>query len=73
MLRRSAVDREERDFGRFLDLAACDGEPREAVLAEVERLVERGERLGIALRRADGGYALTVEVGWYFAVTTSAT
>lgn len=73
VLRRSTVDREERDFGGFLDRAACEGEAREAVLAEVGRLVERGERLGIALRRSEGGYAMTVEVGWYLAVSSSAT
>jgi SAM-dependent methyltransferase len=68
VLRRSQVDREEHDVGRFLDLAACEGEPRAAFLAEAERLVERGERAGIALRRSDGGYAMTFEVGWYLAV-----
>lgn len=68
VLRRSQVEREERDFGRFLDLAACEGEPRQAVLDEVEHLLSRGERAGIDLRRADGGYAITVEVGWYLAV-----
>jgi SAM-dependent methyltransferase len=68
VLRRSQVDREELDAGRYLDLAACEGEAREAFLAEAERLVESGERAGIALRRTDEGYAMTVEVGWYLAV-----
>jgi SAM-dependent methyltransferase len=68
VLRRSQVEREEHDVGRFLDLAACEGEPRAAFLAEAERLVELGERAGIALRRSDGGYAMTFEVGWYLAV-----
>jgi SAM-dependent methyltransferase len=68
VLRRSQVDREERDVGRFLDLAACEGEPRQVVLDEVERLVTRGERAGIALRRKEDGYAMTVEVGWYLTV-----
>lgn len=71
VLRRSQVDREEHDVGRFLDLAACEGEARGAFLAEAERLVERGERAGIALRRSNGGYAMTFEVGWYLAVKTA--
>jgi SAM-dependent methyltransferase len=71
VLRRSRVDREDHDLGRFLDLAACEGEPRAAFLAEAERLIGRGERAGIALRRSDGGYAMTFEVGWYLAVKTA--
>jgi SAM-dependent methyltransferase len=71
VLRRSQVDREELDVGRFLELAACEGEPRGAFLDEVERLLGRGERAGIALRRSNGGYAMTFEIGWYLAVKTA--
>lgn len=73
VLRRSQVDREERDVGRFLDQAACEGEARQAFLDEVERLLSRGERAGIDLRRSEEGYAMTVEVGWYLSVKPSAT
>jgi SAM-dependent methyltransferase len=68
VLRRSQVDREDRDVVVFLDHAACEGEARQAFLDEVERLVARGERAGIDLRRSGDGYAMTVEVGWYLAV-----
>jgi SAM-dependent methyltransferase len=68
VLRRSQVDREERDVGAFLDHAACEGEARQAFLDEVERLLTGGERAGINLRRSGEGYAMTVEVGWYLAV-----
>jgi len=68
VLSRFESSREERDLGRFLDLGACHGAPRAAVLEEVERLVEQGERAGIDLRRTAAGYALTVTVGFYLAV-----
>jgi SAM-dependent methyltransferase len=67
VLRRSEVDREDIEIESFLDLAVCEGAPRRAFLEEAARLVERGERAGIALRRSDGGYAMTFEVGWYLA------
>jgi SAM-dependent methyltransferase len=67
VLDRSETSREERDLDRFLDLGACHGPPREAVLQEVERLVERGDRAGIDLRRTPTGYAMTVSVGLYLA------
>jgi SAM-dependent methyltransferase len=72
VLRRSQPDREERDVGGFLDQAACEGEARQAFLAEVERLLSRGERAGIDLRRSGEGYAMTVEVGWYLSVKPTA-
>jgi ubiquinone/menaquinone biosynthesis C-methylase UbiE len=68
VLRRFETCREERDLARFLDLGACHGAPREAVCAEVERLVEQGESAGIDLRRTAAGYAMTVTVGSYLAV-----
>jgi ubiquinone/menaquinone biosynthesis C-methylase UbiE len=67
VLRRFETFREERDLDRFLDLGACHGAPREAVLQEVERLVEQGDRAGIDLRRTAEGYGLTVTVGFYLA------
>jgi SAM-dependent methyltransferase len=67
LLRRFETFREERDLDRFLDLGACHGAPREAVLQEVERLVEQGDRAGIDLRRTAEGYGLTVTVGFYLA------
>jgi SAM-dependent methyltransferase len=73
VLRRSQVDREELDVEAFLDWAACEGEGRRAFLDEAARLVERGERAGIALRRSGGGYAMTFEVGWYLAVKPART
>jgi SAM-dependent methyltransferase len=67
VLSRFETFREERDLDRFLDLGACHGAPREAVLQEVERLVEQGDRAGIDLRRTAEGYGLTVTVGFYLA------
>jgi SAM-dependent methyltransferase len=72
VLRRFETSREERDLDRFLDLGACHGPPREAVLQEVERLVEQGERVGIDLRRTVEGYAMTVTVGFYLATKPTA-
>jgi SAM-dependent methyltransferase len=59
------VERENVELDRFLELAGCQGEPRDAVLAEVERLVAAGRTAGIALRRSGSGYALTLSVAWY--------
>jgi SAM-dependent methyltransferase len=73
VLRRSQVDREDRDLDRFLDLAACEGPGRQAVMDAVERLVARGEHAGIDLRKTGSGYAMTVSVGWYLAVKPRAT
>jgi SAM-dependent methyltransferase len=67
VLRRFETSREERDLDRFLDLGACHGAPREAVLQEVERLVEEGDRAGVDLRRTGESYRLTVTVGFYLA------
>ena len=64
-LLRFEVDREERDLAGFLDVAGCEGEARRAVIDEVERLLARGDRAGIELRRAADGYALTLRVAWY--------
>jgi SAM-dependent methyltransferase len=64
-LLRFDVEREERDLGEFLDLAGCDGEARQAVVDEVERLLARGERAGVELRRVGAGYGLTLSVAWY--------
>lgn len=65
VLRRFEVEREERGLDAYLDLAGREGEARQAVLEEVERLLARGQRAGIELRRAEGGYALTLSVAWY--------
>ena len=64
-LLRFELEREERDLGGFLDLAGCEGEARQAVIGEVERLLARAERAGVELRRAGEGYALTLRVAWY--------
>ena len=65
VLRRFEVEHEERGLAESLDLAGCEGEARQAVFAEVERLLARGERAGIELRRASDGYALTQRIAWY--------
>jgi SAM-dependent methyltransferase len=65
VLRRFEVDREDVELDRFLDIAGCVGADRAAVYAEVERLLTSGQTAGIALRRSDKGYALTLTVGWY--------
>ena len=64
-LLRFELEHEERDLGGFLDLAGCEGEARQAVIGEVEKLLARGERAGVELRRAGEGYALTLRVAWY--------
>jgi len=64
-LLRFEVEHEERDLAEFLDLAGCAGEARQAVVDEVERLLARGERAGVDLRRAGAGYGLTLRVAWY--------
>jgi SAM-dependent methyltransferase len=65
LLRRREVEREDHDLGHFLDLAGCEGEARAVVLTEVEKLVERGQRAGIELRRQGDGYAITLSIAWY--------
>lgn len=65
VLRRFEVEREEHDLDADLDLACCEGEARGAVLGEVERLLARGDRAGIDLRRAREGYAFTRSIAWY--------
>ncbi len=67
VLSRFETSQEQRDLDRFLDLGACHGALREAVLQEVERLVEQGDRAGIDLRRTAEGYGLAVTMGFYLA------
>jgi SAM-dependent methyltransferase len=67
VLERFEAERDDFELDRYLELAACAGEARDAVVAEVDRLLESGRRAGIALRRQGGGYALTLSVGWYLA------
>ncbi len=65
VLERFEVERDEFELDRYLELAACEGEQRDAVIAEVERLLAAGRRAGIELRRSKDGYALTLTVAWY--------
>ena len=65
VLERFDVDREEVALDEFLRRAGCDGPCRDAVVAEVERVLALGSTAGIGLRRTDGGYALTQTVAWY--------
>jgi SAM-dependent methyltransferase len=65
VLRRSEVDREEVALDGYLDLAGCGPDQRARVVAEIERLLAIGQTAGIALRRVDGGYWLTLPVAWY--------
>lgn len=65
VLERFETERDVFDLDRYLELAACEGERRRAVIAEVERLLASGRRAGIDLRRTDTGYALTLTVAWY--------
>jgi ubiquinone/menaquinone biosynthesis C-methylase UbiE len=71
VLQRFEVESEDHELDRFLELAGCAGERRASVLAEVERMLERGQHAGIRLRRERGGYALTLAVGWYLLVRHS--
>jgi SAM-dependent methyltransferase len=63
LLHRFDVEREEVDFGRFLDLASCEGEARQRALDEVERLVTAGPQAGF--RREGDGYAIVMMIAWY--------
>jgi ubiquinone/menaquinone biosynthesis C-methylase UbiE len=65
VLRRSEVEYEQVELGPNLDLAGCVAEARDAVYAEVERLVSNGQTAGIGLRRANGDYSFTRAVAWY--------
>ncbi len=65
VLLRFDVQREDVDLDSFLDLAACTGDDRTAVISEVERLLRNRQTAGIDLRRNDAGYALTLSVAWY--------
>jgi SAM-dependent methyltransferase len=65
VLERSEVDRETVELDGYLELAGCEGADRDAVVAEVERLLAAGRRAGVALRRSGEGYALTLSIGWY--------
>jgi len=65
VLRRSEVERERIELDRYLDLAACEGDARAEVYAEVERLLSFGQSAGIELRRTAEGYGLTLSIAWY--------
>jgi len=65
VLRHSEVEREDRDLDEFLDLAGCTESQREAVRAEIGRLLASDQRAGIALRTSGEGYALTLSIAWY--------
>ena len=65
VLERFETERDEFELDRYLELASCEGERRDAVIAEVERLLAAGRRAGIELRRSKEGYALTLTVAWY--------
>jgi len=65
VLRRVEVEREEWELDRYLELAGCEGEARQAVIDEAEGLLERGQRAGIDLRRSGTGYGVTFSVAWY--------
>jgi SAM-dependent methyltransferase len=65
VLRRFEIEQEEWDVDRYLDLAGCEGDARQAVLDETERLLATGQRAGIDLRRSGSGYAVTYRIAWY--------
>jgi SAM-dependent methyltransferase len=65
LLRRFEVDREDLELDFFLDLAGCVNAARDDVVGEVERLLALGQSAGVALRRTDEGYGLTLSVAWY--------
>jgi hypothetical protein len=65
VLERYETERDEYELDRYLELASCQGERRDAVIAEVERQLAAGRRAGIELRRSKDGYALTLTVAWY--------
>jgi SAM-dependent methyltransferase len=65
VLRHVEVEQEEWDVERHLDLAGCHGDARQAALDEMERLLARGDRAGIALRRSGEGYSVTYRIAWY--------
>jgi hypothetical protein len=65
VLERFETEREAYELDRYLELASCTGEPRDAVIAEVERLLAAGRHAGVGLRRSASGYALTLTVAWY--------
>ncbi len=65
VLRRYEVEPEDFALDRYLELAACTGEARAAVEAEIGRLLQHGQTAGIGLRRTAAGYELTLAVAWY--------
>ena len=65
VLRRSEIEREDWDMDEWLDIAVCGDETRAKVIELVEQLASHGSTVGIDLRRRNGGYALTLSVGWY--------
>jgi SAM-dependent methyltransferase len=64
-LERHEDEHDDFELERYMALAGCTGEARDAVIAEVERLVRGGHAAGIALRRGADGFALTLTVAWY--------
>jgi SAM-dependent methyltransferase len=65
VLERFETEREAYELDHYLELASCTGERRDAVIAEVERLLASGRHAGVGLRRSENGYALTLTVAWY--------
>ncbi len=65
VLQRFESEPDTFELDRFLDLAACQGDARAAVYAEVESLISNDQTAGIALRRTAEGYGLTLTIGWY--------
>lgn len=63
----AAVEPEERNLAVFLDLAGCEGAPRETIFDYARELVEAGESAGVELRAVDDGFRFTGRVGFYVA------
>lgn len=69
-VRRVDVEREDVALDVYLERAGCEGAARDAVLAEIEQLLERRQTAGVRLRREGSGYGLTLTVAWYLAEKT---
>lgn len=66
-VRRVESEREDVSLDTYLERAGCEGAAREAVLAEVEHLLGRGQTAGVRLRRVGSDYGLTLSIAWYLA------
>lgn len=66
-LTRSSIETEERDLGRFLELAGCSEVQCESIFEYAHELIDSGESAGVDLRATDEAVRFTGLLGVYVA------